>query len=726
MLAWLAAAAVPILIHLWSRRRYRETTWAAMEYLAAALLQKRRRLLLEHWLLLAVRTLVVVLAVLAVAEPSRDRGGLAAPPGERRHRLLVLDGSFSMAYTSGEKSRFERAKETAARIVQESSQGDGFTLVLMSSPPRVVVGKPALESRDFLKELSLLELPHTTADLPNTLKEVEQVLLAARREEPRLTREEIYFLTDLGRVGWGIDRADTATLTEFRKRSDRLAEAASLVVIDVGQLDAENLAVTAIRARDPFATLARDFEIEAQLKRFPPHARARQPVELLADGRRVTQQFVDIPAAGEASVKFSYRFESPGDHVLEVRAEGDLLEVDNHRWIAVPVKQSIAVLCVDGRSPGGATDAATRYLVLALSPQADADGRGLVRPKVVAESRLAELSLERYDCVFLADVAQFTAAEARLLETYVSGGGNLVLFLGDRVEAERYNAELGGERPGRIRLLPARLGPLVDRSETRLDPLGYRHPMVEAFRGRERSGLLTALVAKHIRLILPERSKARVALALASGDPLVVEEPIGRGRVVLVATSADTTWSCLPLWPSYVPLVHEMLDFAIRGQMESRNVVVGEPLAGTLPPAMGEASLEVRDPRSRSEPVRPRRESDLNVWSYADTMISGVYSVGRVGNPSYVEDGPPVSRTDAFAVNVDPAESDLAALTVEQLRDEVWPGIPFVHQTTWQHLDRPVFGRTSRSSPWAKDLLCGVFVLLLFETFLARRFGHHD
>ncbi len=757
MLAWLAAAAAPILIHLWSQRRFRETTWAAMEYLAAALRQKRRRLLLEHWLLLAVRTLIVLLVVLAVAEPIQDRGGLAAAPGERRHRVLVLDGSFSMAYTSGDKSRFERAKEIAARIVQEGSQGDGFTLVLMSSPPRVVVGKPALESRDFLKELSLLELPHATADLPGTLKEVEQVLLAARREEPRLTREEIYFLTDLGRVGWDMDRADAAMQADFRARSERLAEAASLVVIDVGQPDAENLAVTAIRAREPFATLSRDFEIEATIKSFPPQARPRQPVELWADGRRVTQQAIDIPATGEASVKFSYRFEGPGDHVLEVRAAGDLLEVDNHRWIAVPVKGSIPVLCVDGRSSAGASDAATRYLALALSPVGNAlrgvpgiamdaappppgtprsafptgESPGitegcLVRPEVVAESRLAELSLERYDCTFLADVAQFTAAEARLLETYVSGGGNLVFFLGDRVQAERYNAELGGERPGRIRLLPARLGPIVDRLETRLNPLDYRHPMVEAFRGRERSGLLTAPVRKHIRLVAAERSKARVALALASGDPLIVEEPIGRGRVVLVATSADTTWTYLPLWPSYVPLVQEMLGFAIRGQIERRNVVVGEPIGGTLPANLGEAAVVVRDPRGRNESVRSRRESDLNVWSFADTMTSGVYSVGWVSNPSFGQGNPPISRADAFAVNVDPAESDLAALTVEQLRSELWPGIPFVHQTSWQHFDRPVFGRTSRSSPWAKELLSGVLMLLLVETFLARRFGHHD
>jgi hypothetical protein len=748
MLAWLAAAAAPILIHLWSRRRYRETTWAAMEYLAAALRQKRRKLLLEHWLLLAVRTLIVVLVVLAVAEPIQDRGGLAAAPGERRHRMLVLDGSFSMAYTSGDKSRFERAKEIAARIVRESSQGDGFTLLVMSSPPRVVVRKPSLESEDFVRELNLLELTHGTADLAGTLKEVEQVLVAARREEPRLTREEIYFLTDLGRVGWGLEGIDAATVADLRARSERLAEAASLVVIDVGHPDAENLAVTAIRAREPFATLSRNFEIEATVKRFPPQAHARQPVELWADGRRVTQQVIDIPTTGEASVKFSYRFESPGDHMLEVRAPGDLLEVDNRRWIVVPVKASIPVLCVDGRSSAGAPDAATRYLALALSPPVGRDSPGLVRPEIVAESRLPELTLDRFDCIFLADVAQFTAAEARLLESYVHSGGNLVFFLGDRVQAERYNAELGSDRPGRIHLLPARLGPIIDRPETRLNPLEYRHPMIEAFRGRERSGLLTALVMKHIRLVLPDRSfspeptatgnrsKARVVLSLASGDPLIVEEPIGRGRVVLVATSADTTWTYLPLWPSYVPLIQETLDFVIRGQIERRNVVVGERIGGTLPANAGETSLVVRDPRGRSDSVRSRRESDLNVWSFADTMISGVYSVGRIANPSYDgaanaagRVGDPsygLSRTDLFAVNVDPAESDLAALTVEQLRNEVWPGIPFVHQTSLEHFDRPALGRASRFSPCAIDLLSGVLVLLLVETFLARRFGHHD
>jgi len=106
-----------------------------MEYLLAALKRKTRRLKFEQWLLLAVRILIVVLVVLAVAEPYWQRTGLVLPSGGRTHRVLVVDGSFSMGYAPEGRSRFQQAKQLARRIVEESSQGDAFTLVLMSSPP---------------------------------------------------------------------------------------------------------------------------------------------------------------------------------------------------------------------------------------------------------------------------------------------------------------------------------------------------------------------------------------------------------------------------------------------------------------------------------------------------------------------------------------------------------------------------------------------------------------
>ncbi len=716
MLGWLGAAAVPILLHLWSRRRYREMYWAAMEYLLAALRASRRRLQLEQLLLLLVRTAIIILVVLAVAEPYFQRSGLALGPGERTHRVLVIDGSYSMAYRPTDKSRFERAKELAAQIVEESPQGDAFTLVLMSAPPRIVVTNPVFEPRDFLPEIDSLELPHTTADLPATLVKVEQVLITARREHPRLTRQEVYFLTDLGRVGWLVDSLDAAARTEFGNRSKRLAESAGLVVIDLGQEGAENVAVTALSTDEAFATVGRSVLVEAELKSFGRQARPGQLVQLLVDGRRVDEEHVDLPPAGAASVGFSCRFAAPGDHTIEVRLEGDQLDVDNHRWLALPVKQFVRVLCVDGRPSGEPFGGATGYLATALAPEDEPFGQARIRPEVVPESRLLEIDLGLYDCVFFCDVAQFTSSEAQALDAYLKRGGSLVFFLGERVIAGQYNRQLGGGRNGGVRVLPARLGPLVRQPEHRLDPRSYGHPIVQSFRGHERAGLLTTPVEKHVKLIVPKLAKAKVALALANGDPLIVEEPIHRGRVVLFATSADDSWTLMPKWLSYLPLVHDTLDYVVGQQREQRNVEVGQALGSALSAGAADAAVAVDRPDGRRDEVRVRLEEGGSTWSYAETTTSGIYTA---------EFGPPLSRRQAFAVNVDPAESDLARLTLEELRSDVWPDVAFVHQTKWQSVDDPPVGRISRRSDLPKTLLYAVLGLLLAETFLAWRFGHH-
>ena len=714
LLGWLAVAVVPLLIHLWSRRHYREMSWAAMEYLLAAMRESRRRMRFEQWLLLLIRTLIVVAVVLAVAEPYARQGGFVfTPGGARTHRVLVVDGSYSMAYKPEDKSRFEQAKALAKRIVEESPQGDGFSLVLMSSPARAIVGTAALESGEFLQEIDGLAMPHATADLPGTLTQVEEILENARHEQPRLERAEVYFLTDLGRVGW-MPNLDATATAAMQKRARRLGQSASLSVVDLGQSGAENLAITQVRTRKPYATVARPVDIEATLKNFGRQSRKAQQVELLVDGRRVQRKPVDLAAGSAASVDFSYRFPSPGEHTLELRLQSDRLDLDNHRWLALSVKPSIPVLCVDGRPGGGTFGGATGYLAFALAPRGDDPTRTLVRPEVVPESALLETDLNAYDCLFLCDVAQFTSSEARALASYVRGGGGLVIFLGDRVLADRYNRQLGGKTG----LLPARLGEVVHPTKPGLDPLDYRHPIVQPFRGRERAGLLKTPLEKYYKLDVPTDATAKTVLATASGDPLVVEQLLGRGRVILVAMSADTSWTAMPMWPSYVPIVQELLAYAIGGRTAQRNVLVGETLEATVaPPTTSHASGTMQTPDGRTEPLRLRAEGDASVWSFADTMISGIYTA-RFGSPT----GP----GEPFAVNVDTVESDLDKLTEQQLREEVLPGVALDYQTTWQALVESPPGQVGRSGSWARGLLCLVLVLLFVETFVAWRFGYHS
>lgn len=713
MLAWLAAAAAPLIIHLLSRRRYRETEWAAMQYLLAAVRKNARRIRIEQWLLLAVRTALIMLVVFALAEPYLSQAGLKMMAGGRTHKVLVLDASFSMAYKNNEKTRFERALELASHIVSESSQGDGFTLLLLASPPRVIVGTPVFEQQGFLQELEKVRVLDTDADLPGTVAKVEEVLATAHREYARLSRDEVYFLTDMGCNTWVPDLRGAGALADFRSRSERLAATANVIVADLGEGGTENIGVTALRPLETYVTVARDTPLEVELHNFGRQPRSRQHVELYIDGRRAGEARVDLPADGSATTVINYRFDAPADHSVEVRAAGDALDVDNHRWLALPVVDHLRVLCVNGKPAGGDFQGATDYLKVALAPNGPTDDKSVVRPEVVTERALLETDLSRYDCVFLCNVAQFTAGEARLLGAFVRGGGGLVLFLGDQVRTDNYNRLLAEDKHG-VDLLPARLGEGVP--ERRDEPylfnaLAYRHPIVAPFRGRDRAGLLTAPTYEYLRL--QPHEDAKVALAFTTGDPAVIERQVGPGRTMIVATSADASWTGWPMWPSYVPVVQELVAAAVRGRLDERTLTIGQTLSGTIARASGDLVITVEPPGQDPQTIRAAASDGSTEWAYAALDRSGLYSV---------EIGPPILKHELYAANVDTAESNLTRISLEELRDEVWPGIHF------ESLDGRAAADESGSTivrqyalhQW---LLYGALALLLAETALASWLG---
>src|SRR5215510_6768244 len=89
-----AAVSVPVIIHLLNRKRFRVVTWAAMRFLLAAQKKNSRRLRLEQLILLAMRCLVVLLVLLAMASVTRwaedfwakylPEGSMLTTPGGRR------------------------------------------------------------------------------------------------------------------------------------------------------------------------------------------------------------------------------------------------------------------------------------------------------------------------------------------------------------------------------------------------------------------------------------------------------------------------------------------------------------------------------------------------------------------------------------------------------------------------------------------------------------------
>jgi hypothetical protein len=672
MLGWLAAAAAPLLIHLWSRRRFREVSWAAVEFLRAAVRKNARRVRLQNWLLIALRTLLIILVVLALAEPYRQTIGQAQGVGTPVHRVIVIDGSFSMDFRGDEQSLFERAQKMAIELVEGTSVGDTFTLIVMGQPPELVYPRPSPDKTAVVREISALKLSHQGADLSATLRMIRKTLDGESGSESEVDQQVVYFFTDLGRASWQLPEItdgpatsseDQGELPSSRQQVAKLATLARLMVVDVGQVDMPNCAIVRLGSRVLFATPKNGASVFGVVANYSSVAETAFPVQLLVEDVVVDEKTVDIAPRGEASVDFTHRFQTLGNHKVSLQIAGDRLTIDNRRSLILPVKEELQVLCVAGR-PGAAS-----YLVRALNPALSqpADD-SLYHPVVISDGELVDVNFHQFDCVVLCNVAQLTKAESLRLVEYLRKGGGVIVFLGDQVLPDQYNQMLAeGNATGN--LLPARLGNLASRPSYRLDPRDYQHPIVEVFKGQERAGLLTTPVACYYQLEISEDHKhVQTAVSLENGDPFVVTGPVGRGRSVLVATACDLDsvdpatgqpWTTMPAWPSFLPIVREMLLYAMGPADALGARRVGEPIGASAPDGTFGQEVRIERPDKQVDTVSLSDFPGGLVWTYDQTELSDVYTVT-------VHD-----HVQKFALNINPEESDLTRISQEELPPEL-------------------------------------------------------
>ena len=715
----IAATALPILIHLLNRRKYREMRWAAMRFLVAAMRKNQRRVKVEQWLLLLIRTLVILMAVLAMAKPLLESLGAIALPGQRTHRVLVLDGSLSMAYLPTDKTRFEQAKALAAQLVRDSRRGDVLSIVLMADPPRVVVGEasPSANQVEVQKEIETLTLPHGGTDLVASFAAIDRVL-----DVSTVPRKEVIFLTDLQAASWRKGPGSAEALKSAVAKLE--ARKAQSVVIDLGKDGGENRAVTDLRLDSTVVTLnGPPPKVIATVRNFGPNVVTDFKARLLVDGQLGPDQSVpEIAVGGDATFAFSPTFSSPGDHLIEVRIDDDPLTLDNKRRLAVPVREFVRVLLVDGQPRPESFQSETDYLAQALNPEVNSVGSASqIRTEIVNESQLGTRELAPFDAVVLCNVAQVTPAEATALDAYLKEGGGVVVFGGDQVMAENYNQRLFADGKG---LLPAKIGALVGDAQTKqgffeFDAKDYKHPIVSLFANEDSNviaGLTGAKTWAYHKLSIPDDppSRAQVALWFNTGDPAIVEVPRHRGKVIQIATSADASWSTWPVHQSYPPIMEQVIMQAASGRLAERNVRVGQPFDQALPASAAGATVEVNRPDDTRAPSKLQAVGDVSLFHFEETDLSGAYRA---------KFGPPLAVESIFAANPDPIESDPAKLDKAGLLEAV-PGWAFTYLTNWKDLTGNA-SSVGRRGELHRPLLYALLALLIIESIAAWKFGHH-
>jgi len=533
MLIGLPLALLPIIIHLLNKLRHRSVKWAAMMFLLSANKTATRQAKIRQWLILLMRVFAVAALVFVISRPIAGGWLGWAFQGAPDAIIVVLDRSLSMEAKLNGKSKREAAIELVANSAR-AYQGKSH-IILIDSALRI---PQELTDVGLLSRLSFSSVTDTSADIISTL---ESAIDWIQRNKPGSV--EIWIASDFQKSNWAPD-------------SERWKELVPRLSAVVGNLRVRLLRIANPQPFDDVGIVVSEvivkksasgkvLEIEMQIERTSIEEK-NLPINLLVDG---DQQYFEIPCLGQ-SMRYLHRIAleknlDSGWGKVEIPADANLRNnVGYFVYNPLPV---LKVAVVSSNTIGG------KILTLATAPLKTDTNR-------VAESILREkadsVNFMDYALVIWQGLLPDNSAKLR---DYIEAGGLVVVFGSGGKSASLEGIRLGNiedadnEKPFKINNLYEKDGILARTEE------GFSIPLNELF------------VYKRQPL-----SGGNAIAYFEDGSAFITRRIIGRGQLVVCATTVEPDWSSLRDGTVLVPLIQRLFDAGARRITQSDMIVCGE------------------------------------------------------------------------------------------------------------------------------------------------------
>jgi hypothetical protein len=642
----LIAASLPLLIHLLNRRKLNRIRFPAVRFILMSQKRISRSYRLRHWILLALRTTAVLLLALLLANPIFQTGAGLFAGGGPVSLVILLDNSLSMTW-SGDGIGFKQAKEAAQLLITSLGDGDRAAII-----PTSISGKEPirlkLEKDVLLKELDQIEIADGTANFSIALGRAYELL-----GEPA-GQKEIRLITDLGLTGW-----DNFSMSSLKQ----VDPAIPVKAIRVGRKQKPlNVAVKEIRAAGQGIGVDLPLHLEAVVANFSDQEVKDVLVQLSIDGQNKDQKLTSVPPRGDATVTLQTRLSQAGSHAGQLTIKKDGLAGNASMHFGVHAQEQLRILVVDGDPQTSLVQSETFFLTRALNPAGESDSSQYL-PTVIIPEGLSAAALDAYQVIVLCNVATLPDSFIAKLQNYLRGGGGLLIFGGDRLQADHYNAKLAQILQTPIR--DKKQG--LEASGEKIGKFELTHPALQSLSDNLlQESIKSARVWGYSRISASGKS---VLLSLANGDPLLIEQKVGSGRVMFMTTTADRDWSDLPVKTAYLPMIQSLTNYLAGGKrgVLDGGISVGDVKQISLPPGYVGKTIRITKPNKQPSEVVMNAAHDRAAGSFEDNDIAGIYQLALSGGDR--ESG----TLRLYAVNPPFLESRLEEISERELQAKLSP-----------------------------------------------------
>jgi hypothetical protein len=411
------------------------------------------------------------------------------------------------------------------------------------------------------------------------------------------------------------------------------------------------------------------------------------------------ERTVQVPPGGSRTL----RLMAPPAGVEQLLLTGDEQAFDNSAYIARPTQQKMEVLFVGADHPE-VKESPLYYLTRADFDDARRD----VSVKPLAGEPLPS-AIVPAEVPLVVAAEPVTIADEEVLREYIQAGGGLLMVLTQGFVGDDAVQTLGRLIPGeRLRIVEAEVDDYAMLAE-----IDFSHAIFQPFADPRFNDFTKIHFWSHRHIELGEETSARVLARFDDRSPALVEFPLEKGTIWVLAAGWQPAESQLALSSKFVPLLAAMLKSPAASQLKS-TYSVGERLV-------------FPEGHSFQHLIAPNGEiHDLTSARVQASAASGLRRGS--GSQAVVFDRPGVYRLadgrqeHAIAVNLALAESRTAPLDVSELEAL---GVQMGQAATAAELEAErrrlrdfELERTQKLWQW---LLVGALAVLCLESWLAGR-----
>lgn len=718
----LLAAGIPLIIHLWNRRRVVTIDFSSLMFLTAAHRENARRFQLRQLLILFLRMLIVALIALALARPFLTLGLPIASVRAKTDLVIVLDNSYSMAYQDIDGIRFEKAKILATDILNTLRHGDSAALILMSDIPKPVFRQLTPDIAGVTETVKDTVVSYRTTNVQPSIELAHEILA-----ESEQLNKEIYLISDFTQKGW-------QNWSRLPNRSG-----AHISLIPVAKGEAHNTSIKEIRPSNQLIGVNLPLQLNVTTVNHSVAPLEENILTLFIGGEKQKTMSFSVGANESLNTTLIHNFSTPGTHIGYFTLTEDRLNIDNRRYFAFNVLGEARVLCVGEQ---------TEYLTLALNPHKNSRQQSVVsnqqrnfpntRQSLTADTMILPTQctpdefetfpLEDYDVIILADVPKISRQTNAQLQEFIRHGKSIIAFVSSRSDAKSYN-ELSNV------WLPAQLGSaLTWTPPQRVHAYQGEHPVFDVFSSE---GFSTQYAPQFYNgVTLYPLSESNVIARFGDDTPFLVERSQGTSIVLLyncglltqqatTSTSTTTYTNDLLVNPYFLPMLQQSVLYAATA---SNNLLaweghIGDTYTASYPQsAGGKASIRLKSTVGEWNNDTSDIDDSIVVpiaedgtLRFQGTERPGIYQV-EVQTQNRL-------HRDFFAANVDTTEGDLTGIPLEQAAARVGAQTATDQATEGVAIETDAYNINRHGREIWGELLILVVCLMLLESFLSNREG---